>query len=180
MSELQQSLAAHLCDSYSAYYDVTPVNDGTSLQAVCAFHSRDSQYVLVKRAEIWAMENHEYLYLHTVPKLDIPTVDAIMARTIAEGEPLVKPHAQHVSTALTAVILCDEVDKKTLAYLQKIKKRRDYKLSLHGWMEFKIATVDCSTGESFTNRAGRKLVSDMRSVVEMETQKFIKGVEKSK
>ena len=88
------------------------------------------------------------------------------------------PHIQHMYTYLTAVTLYDSAEPQALAKLRKLKKRREYKLSLHGWMEFRIAAVDLSTGDLTTNRAGRAMVKDLKRVVERIISKY-KGEEKT-
>ena len=50
MSELRDTLLARLSEAYTAYFDVEPVQDGSPLKALCAYHSRGSQYVLIKKA----------------------------------------------------------------------------------------------------------------------------------
>ena len=164
--------------AYAAYYDIEDIEDGTPLKALCAYHMRDSQYVLVKKAELWAAENHEYLYLCAVDHLDEGAVDQIFQRVLEDGEPRIRPHAQHMYTYLTALILYDRTDPQTLARLTKLKRRREYKLSLHGWMEFRIAAVDVSTGEITVNRSGRSMAKELRRL----TQRVIpreKGEEKT-
>ena len=163
---------------YSAYYDIEPVEDGTPLKAVCAYHMRDSQYVLVKKAELWAAENHEYLYLWSLDRLDTAAVEEIFHRVLEDGEPRVKPHAQHMYTYLTAVVLYDSADPAALARLKKLKRRREYKLSLHGWMEFRIAAVDLSTVEIAANRSGKAVEKDLKRLVERIVSKH-KGEEKT-
>ena len=93
LSDLRQKLVEHLEKVYSAYYDIDPVSDGTALQAVCAYHMRDSQYVLMKQAELWAAESHEYLYLFSMDKLDNSALQAVYQRVLEDGEPRVKPHS---------------------------------------------------------------------------------------
>ena len=66
MSRMSQLALDRLKRAYAAYYDIEDIEDGTPLKALCAYHMRDSQYVLVKKAELWAAENHEYLYLCAV------------------------------------------------------------------------------------------------------------------
>ena len=165
MSQLSETVLERLKEVYAAYYDVEEIDDGTALKALCAYHTRDSQYVLVKKAELWAAENHEYLYLWDAGRLDAGAVEAIFRRTLADGEPRVKPHAQHMYTYLTAVALYDSAQPDALDQLKRLKKRREYKLSLHGWMEFRIAAVDLSTGEVTTNRAGKVLGKDLKRMV---------------
>ena len=166
MSQLSEVVLEKLKRAYNAYYDVEEIDDGTALKARCDYHIRDSQYVLVKKAELWAAESHEYLYLWDAGELSAGGVEEIFSRTLADGEPRVRPHAQHMYTYLTAVALCDSARPDALARLKKLKKRREFKLSLHGWMEFRIAAVDLSTGEITVNRAGRALVKDLKRLTD--------------
>ena len=178
MSELRAEAAQRLKNAFSAYYDVEPVEDGTPLKALCSYHLRDSQYVLVKKAELWAAESHEYLYLWSLEQLEEGDLEEIFRRVLEDGEPRIRPHAQHMYTYLTALILYDRTDPQTLARLTKLKRRREYKLSLHGWMEFRIAAVDLSTGDISTNRAGKILEKDLKRLVERIIANY-KGEEKT-
>jgi hypothetical protein len=161
VSQLSETALQKLKSAYSAYFDIQEIDDGTPLKARCDYHMRDSQYVLVKKAELWAAESHEHLYLWDAGHLDAALLDQIFQRTLADGEPRVRPHSQHMYTYLTTVALYDSADPEALAQLKKLKRRREFKLSLHGWMEFRIAAVDLSTGEVTVNRAGKALKKDL-------------------
>ena len=180
VSQLSETVLERLKKAYAAYFDIEEINDGTALKALCSYHTRDSQYVLVKKAELWAAENHEYLYLWDAGHLDAGMVERIFRRTLADGEPRVKPHAQHRYTYLTAVALYDSAQPDALAQLKKLKKRREYKLSLHGWMEFRIAAVDLSTGEVTVNRAGGKALGrDLKRLTDRIISANHEGEEKN-
>lgn len=166
VSQLSERVLQGLKKAYSAYYDIEEINDGTSLKARCDCHMRDSQYVLVKKAELWAAENHEYLYLWDAGGLTAAGVEEIFRRTLEDGEPRVKPHSQHMYTYLTAVALFDSASPDALEQLKKLKRRREFKLSLHGWMEFRIAAVDVSNGEITVNRAGKALAKDLKRLTD--------------
>lgn len=166
MSQRSEKAIEGLIKACAAYYDIEEIHDGTPLKALCAYHMRDSQYVLVKKAELWAAENHEYLYLWDIGTLDGAAVEKIFRHTLADGEPRIKPHTQHMYTYLTAVALYDSAQPDALERLKKLKKRREFKLSLHGWMEFRIAAVDLSTGEITVNRAGRAFGKDLRQLTD--------------
>ena len=161
MSQRSERVLEGLKKAYTTYFDIEEIDDGTALKARCDYHMRDSQYVLVKKAELWAAESHEYLYLWDAGRLDTAGVEEIFRRTLEDGEPRVKPHSQHMYTYLTAVALCGSAQPEALAQLKKLKKRREFKLSLHGWMEFRIAAVDLSNGEITVNRAGKALAKDL-------------------
>lgn len=175
---LRAQLEQQLLRIFSANYDIQTVEDDSPLHALCSYHSRDSQYVLVKKAELWAAEHHEYLYLFSASHLDEATVDAAYQRVLEDGEPRVKPHAQHMYTYLTALVLYDSADPAALAQLKKLKRRREFKLSLYGWMEFRIAAVDCSTGEFTVNRSGKLILKDLKRLTDRIISHY-KGEEKT-
>ena len=178
MSQMSQAVARGLMEAYSAYYDIEPRAGEGPLRALCSYHSRDSRYVLSRKVELWAAESHEYLYLWELERLEEGEAERLFQKVLADGEPRVKPHAQHMSTYLTAVVLCGSAAPRALEELKKLKKRREFKLSLHGWMEFRIAAVDLSTGEIFTNRAGKVLEKDLKRLVGRITANY-KGEEKT-
>lgn len=179
MSQFSEQVLEGLKKAYAAYFDIEEIHDGTTLKARCGYHMRDSQYVLVKKAELWAAETHEYLYLWDAGHLDLDGVEDIFRRTLEDGEPQVKPHAQHMYTYLTAVALYDSADPDALAQLKKLKKRREFKLSLHGWMEFRIAAVDLSNGEITVNRAGKAMGKDLKRLTDRIISVNQKGEEKT-
>ena len=119
MSQFSEQVLEGLKKAYAAYFDIEEIDDGTTLKARCGYHMRDSQYVLVKKAELWAAETHEYLYLWDAGHLDLDGVEEIFRRTLDDGEPRVKPHAQHMYTYLTAVALYDSADPDALNRLKK-------------------------------------------------------------
>ncbi len=166
MPQLSQTVAEELKKAYTAYYDISPVEDGSAWKALCAYHSRSSRYVLVKKAELWAAETHEYLYLWAFQRLEVSQVEEVFRRVLEDGEPRIKPHSEHMCTYLTAVLLYESAAPEALLRLKKLKKRRDYRLSLHGWMEFRIAAVGLPAAELTVNRAGRVLEKDLKRLVE--------------
>lgn len=170
MSQLREMLEQRLLDGYRAYYDVEPMDDGSSLKALCAYHSRDAQYVLSKKAQLWAAENHEYLYLFSLPRLDAAGAGQIFERALEDGMPRIRPHSQHMCTYLTAVVLCDSAAPDALELVKKMKKHQDFKLSLHGWMEFRIAVADLSAKEIAANRCARDLARGLRPFVDSVTK----------
>ena len=56
-------------------------------------------------------------------------------------------------------------DKKKEA-LKKLRFEKNFRLSLHGWMEFRIAAINFSNGEIISNRSGK----DVREILEQNLQ----------
>lgn len=171
MSLSREALQAALLQSYEAYFDITPVDDGTPLAAFCAFHSLSEKYVLTKKAKLWAAENNEYLYLFSLPELTMDSLAWCRDHALEQGMAQIHPHAEHMCSVITAVILCDKAQPDALELLERYKKSVSFKLSLHGWMEYRIAAVDLSTGEVFANRKGKETKKSICQVIDFQRKR---------
>ena len=154
--EKQQKLEKLLL-AYQGYFDIKrDVKIGEdSFAATAEFHSTSEKYVLVKRAKIWSLESNEYAYFHLADKLDLNGFQHIQEAALNAGMDLVHPHSEHMYSYVTLVILADEIDKDAKEALKKLRFEKNFRLSLHGWMEFRIAAIDFSNGEIISNRAGK-------------------------
>jgi len=166
----RQDTLERLLRSYRAYFDITPIDDGTFLAATCIYHERSEKYVLTQRAKLWAAETNEYLYVFSLPELTLENYEQCRERAMELGMELVHPHSEHMYSYITAVILCDTARPEALQALRRYKKTINFKLSLHGWMEYHIAAVELTTAGFTANRAGRELKKQLQKVLNLEAK----------
>ena len=57
---------------------------------------------------------------------------------------------------VTLVILADTIDPEAKKIIQKTRFRKNFRLALHGWMEYHIAAMECSTQSFLSNPAGKE------------------------
>lgn len=171
MSLTHEELTQALLNSYEAYYDIARVDDGSPLVATCDFHSTSERYVLTKKAKLWAAETNEYVFLFHVPELNMDSLAVCRDLALEQGMEKIHPHPEHMYSHITAILLCDSVQPDALELLERYKKSANFKLSLHGWMEYRIAAVDLSTAEVFTNRKGKELRKNLFKVMDFETKR---------
>ena len=155
---------AHMLQQYEPYFDITTYDDNTPLKKQCVFHSRSEKYVLSKKAQLWAAETNEYLYIFSVPELTIDVFTACRDRALALGMELVKPHSEHMYSYITAIILYDEAEENALQALRQYKKSQNFKLSLHGWMEYRIAAVNVHTHAISANKSGKDVKQFLQNI----------------
>ncbi|MBO5339783.1 MAG: hypothetical protein J6A62_02130 [Oscillospiraceae bacterium] len=171
MSLTYEELTQALLKSYEAYYDIAQVNDGSPLLATCDFHSTSERYVLVKRAKLWAAETNEYVFIFHVPQLTMDSLAQCRELALEQGMAKVHPHPEHMYSYITAILLCDSAQPDALELLERYKKSANFKLSLHGWMEYRIAAVDLSTAEVYANRKGADVKKSLCRVIDFETKR---------
>ena len=61
-----------------------------------------------------------------------------------------------MSSFVTLVILADVIDPDAKKLLKKTRFRKNFRLALHGWMEYHIAAMECSTNSCLSNPAGKE------------------------
>lgn len=147
-----------LLDAYSYHYDVARdvTVDGGWFPATAEFYLRDENRLLTKEHIYYAMEQHEYVYFYVTEHLDAATLREQIALSQRVGLARVRPHKEHMCSFVALVILADTIDPEAKQILKKTRLRKNFRLMLHGWMEYRIAAMECSTVSFLSNPAGKE------------------------
>ena len=154
--EMQNRLEK-LLSAYSHQYnidrDVTV--EGGSYPATATFFLRDENYLITKKHVLSAVENYDYTYFYITDHLDAATLRQQIDLTMKVGSARVKPHREHMSSFVSLVILADTIDEEAKKLIKKTRFHKYFRLALHGWMEYHIAAMECSTNRFLSNPAGK-------------------------
>ena len=152
------AMLAKLRDAYAVYFDdVAPAEAVPHLAACFDFHSTNECFVISKKVKLWSAETNEYVHVFSLPHLDVQTFEACRARALELGMAKVHPHLDHKSSFITAVFVCDTLAPDAAKALEKTRIHKDFLFSLKGWMDFRTAAVDLSSGKAFVNGAARDM-----------------------
>lgn len=156
-------MLAKLNDAYAVYFDVMPVDEETPhLAAGYAFHSVDECFVLSKKVKLWRAEINEFVYVFSVPELSADIFDLCRGKALELGMDRIRPHIEHRSSFITVLFICDSVADEAARLVRRTRHHKDFLFSLHGWMDFRTAALDLSTGTVTVNAAGRELADFIR------------------
>lgn len=153
---LQERLE-RLLNAYSHYYDIARdvQVQGGSFPATAFYFLRDENYLITRKHVLNVVENHEYVYFYLAERLDAAELRRQIELSREAGMSHIKPNKEHMSSVVTLVILADTIDPEAKALIKKTRFRKNYRLALHGWMEYHIAAMECSTSSFLSNPAGR-------------------------
>ena len=157
MERTPQACFEKLLSAYSHNYDVTRdvETEGGTYPAMAHYFLRDEHYLVRRDKQFYATEQHDYTYIYLAGHLTAAEAKDLAQRTLAAGLAAIKPHKEHMSSFVTLVILAESIDPEAKKVLKRTRFHKNYRLALHGWMEYHIAAMDCSTGDVFSNPAGR-------------------------
>lgn len=154
---LQERLE-QLLTAYSHYFDIerdVQVSGG-SFPAAAAYHFREENYIATRAHTIYATEQHEYVYFYITEHLDAETLRRQIELSKAAGLGRITPGGEHMFSYVTLVVLADTIDPEAKRLLQKTRFRKNFRLALHGWMEYHIAAMECSSHSFLSNPAGKE------------------------
>ena len=162
-----------LLNAYSHHYDIERdvTVEGGSFPAMAIFFLRDENYLITRKHVLNAVENHEYVYFYLTEHLDAKTLQEQIDLTREDGLGRIRPHKEHMSSMVTLVILADTIDEEAKKLIKKTRFHKNYRLALHGWMEYQIAAMELSTKSFLSNPAGKKAKNTLE-------QNFGSGVKK--
>lgn len=152
-----QARLEKLLKAYSHHYDIerdVHTEEG-DYPAAATFFMRDENYVIARQAVISAFEQYDYLYFYLTEHLDAAGAKDLLDRTLKAGMARIKPHKEHKSSYVTLVVLAETMDEEAKDLIKKTRFQKNYRLALHGWMEYHIAAMECSTHSFLSNPAGK-------------------------
>lgn len=158
MEQTLQEKLDKLLNAYSHHYEIqrNVAVDGVTYPALAAYFLRDENYLLSKKHVLSVVENFEYVYFLLAERLDADTLRRHIEITTKDGLSKIKPGPDHMSSFVSLVILADTIDPEAQALLRKTRLRKNFRLALHGWMEYHIAAMECSTQSFLSNPAGKE------------------------
>lgn len=74
---------------------------------------------------------------------------------------LVKPHKEHKTTFITAVILTRDVSSGIIKKVRKFKYTKNYKLSFYGWSSIRVILADMDREEVYGNALARDFMKSI-------------------
>jgi hypothetical protein len=153
----KQERLEKLLNAYSHYYDIERdvEVEGGRFPAAAIYYLRDENYLISKKHVLSAVENHQYVYFYLTEHLDAATAQEQLDLALKVGMSRVKPHKEHKSSYVTLVILANTIDPEAKKLIQKTRFTKNFRLALHGWMEFHIAAMEISTNRFLSNPAGK-------------------------
>lgn len=154
MEKTLQEQLEQLLLAYSHYYDIER-EEPNGFSAAAAFHVRKESYLATKSVTFAAAEQHEYVFFQTAQTLSAQEAQTLIDRAREAGLEKIVPGREHMCSYVTLVILADTIEPEAKTLIQRTRFRKNYRLALHGWMEYHIAAMECSTKSFLSNPAGK-------------------------
>lgn len=170
---LDRILAAH-----QSFYDIRRdcLFEGRTFPAFAEYHTYGEKYVLVKRAKLWEVNTHDFMFFECVDELD----EARLAEEISfmKEKAIRKVNAgpNHMSSALSLVIIANHATEEALKLAKKTRFHKEYCFGFRGWTDLRLAVVDLSLPASkgvVVNNAGKQLkevISNNLALIEQGPQ----------
>ncbi len=158
MEMTKQDRLTKLLNAYSHHYDIERDVDveGGHFPATAFYYLRDENYLISKKHVQSAIENYEYIYIDLADHLTAEDLQRKIDLSRQAGMSHIKPNKEHMSSFVTLVVLADTIDPEAKALIKKTRFRKNFRLALHGWMEYRIAAMEIATNSFLSNPAAKE------------------------
>ena len=161
--------------SYEVYYDIEKCeNESLPLVAKCEFHVHNEKYVLSQKAQLWATDANEYVYIFKVDNLNADLFIKCKNFAYENGMKFINPKSGHMYSYITTIFICDSCDEESEKLIKKTKITKNFKFSLHGWMDFHIACIDIGKNSIYGNTSGKVTSRFLKDLFSNKTSRFKK------
>lgn len=131
--------------------------EGHTFDLFAEYHERGEKYVLTKKAQLWAVEADEYVFVKKVSHLTEANLKDYFQLQINSLFNIVKPRPDHMSSAVALILLCESLDCEVEKIVKNCKFRKNYKLSFWGWADALLVVADIKNSHVYTNRTAKHM-----------------------
>lgn len=173
MEKTLDQCLSRLLEIYSHNYDIERdvELEGNFFPATATYYLRDENYLISRDHVLSVVESHEYVYFFLTDHLDVPTLQKQIEVTKQLGLANIKPSKIHMCSYVTLVVVADSIDPEAVKLMKRTRYRKNYRLALHGWMEYHVAAMDLSTNSFYSNPAGREAKKTLEQNFGLQTKK---------
>lgn len=152
--------------SYEVYFDIEKYEKAEiPLVAKCEFHVHNEKYVLVKKAQIWATDANEYVYIFQIDNLTKDLFEKCKNFAYENGMERINPKAGHMYSYITTLFICDSCEDEVEKLIKKCKIIKNFKFSFHGWMDYRMTCIHINKDKIFGNRSGRETTEFLKDLL---------------
>ena len=151
-----RSYLTSLKERYTHYYNVFEGCDKCRMwdaDLVAEYIVRHERCAFTRKLLLYAQEEYEHCFVRTYAKA-LAASQVLDFAGLLKGsiDHVVKPHADHVRTILTGVMITDKgCEPDVLSAVTKFRFSKPFKFYLHGWCEIRLVVVDLLDGAVFHN-----------------------------
>lgn len=158
-SDAKRRMLQSLLKAHEAWFDVREGYEyaGRAFAGYAEFHSHGEQYVLVKRAKLWEVDAHEYVFFHLADHFDGRQLSELISFMQLEAIKKVVPEPNHMSSCLSLVVIADDADDDALRLVRTTRFRKNFAFGFRGWADLRLAVVSLARASVTTNAAGKAL-----------------------
>lgn len=150
-----------LRDKLARHFDFLPEAErrwgGIEFDLAARSIIRNEAYLLFKSAVMYAFDNNEYCFVREIEQVDHHFVGKLEAALMEAAKQYVVPSEEHMSTALTGIIMTPgPVDPALKRHIERYRKQQSYWFGLKGWTSYRIILIETQTQSVTASKEAQK------------------------
>jgi len=163
-----------ILNAYMSSYDIEMADEEKKpLLYTGDFHVHSENYVLDRKAQLFALDTFDHLYVYGFDSLKTLDVVECVAKAHENGFAKIHPNKIHRSSYITVLFFCNSIEKNAISFIKHYCKRKNFKFSLEGWMEVHVVCIDFGKDKIYRNGDGRNTGKFLKDVLHPRKRSII-------
>ena len=156
MAQLQATIE-NLLQQYEGYFTITRPHcfAGNEIPAYAYFTQKIEKYILVRRAQLYAIETNEHVFIMDAKELTPAVWEREKQRLLQAEKDYVRPNRDHMCSFITLVLLCGSIDTGVQKEIQRLRYTKYYKAGIWGYSTVRVAAIDLTREKFVLNRQAK-------------------------
>jgi hypothetical protein len=147
-----------LLRQFQRYYTIDRETPLEPFDAQAEFSAHGEQYFLMKSAIYAQMDSREFVYFYLTGELNEEEFAKIDAAAWNDGLSKADPKENHRNSDVVLYIIADIIKPEAQKLIRKARHFKNYKFGLHGFSNYRLVTIEVSSGRKITNYQGKPLL----------------------
>lgn len=147
-----------LLRQFQRYYTINRETPLEPFTAQAEFSAHGEQYFLMKSAVYAQMDSREFVYFYITEELNEEEFAKIDAAAWNDGLLKANPKENHRNSDVVLYIIADMISPEAKKLIKKVRHFKNYQFGLHGFSNYRLVTIEVSSGRKITNYQGKPLL----------------------
>ena len=154
-----------ILQAYMPFYNIHKVENDTPVTFRCDYFAENEGHFISKKAKLWTAAQEQFIYFADIEKMDMDVFNSVNNYVLSDGMDRLNIGPGHMSSEIVSVFICSECSDEIYNKVKKSTVRKNFRFTLHGWMDFFPVGVSIKDRKVISSGAGKDMVRSISRIL---------------
>lgn len=154
-----------ILEVYRPFYNIHQVENDTPVTARCDYFEESEGHFISKKTKLWTAAREQFIYFADIEKMDTDIFNSVNNYVLSDGMDRLNIGPGHMSSEIVPVFVCSECGDEIYDKVKKSAIRKNFRFTLHGWMDFFPVVVNLKDRRVVSSGTGKDMVKSISKIL---------------